>query len=365
MTEITYAGVTDNFHFSDRPKQIEMIRDAIREGMERNPLRKPKQADERYDCADDLFEIRCANEWMDVGCRRPPPKMLFDNFWFENELCILFADTNVGKSILAVQLGNCLANGNDIEPFKTETAACPVLYVDFEQSAAQFEARYTVYDGPYKFSPRFFRAELNAAAGHVRNYIDRVHYCIEEGLRKTGAKVLIIDNLTYLANQAGQIGDALSMMKFLKTIKSKYHISILALAHTPKRNQTRPITNNDMHGSKMLINFCDSAFAMGRSQKNSNIRYLKQIKQRNSSEVYGEGRVCLFTIERSGGLLRLCPAGYEPEHEHLQKANYITIADRQAAKKMFSEGLSKRQIALQLDIARSTVRRILEEEENG
>jgi len=32
-------------------------------------------------------------------------------------------------------------------------------------------------------------------------------------------------------------------------------LSILALAHTPKRDQHNPITKNDLQGSKMLITF--------------------------------------------------------------------------------------------------------------
>ncbi len=65
-------------------------------------------------------------------------------------------------------------------------------------------------------------------------------------------------------------------MKELKTLKDKYGVSILALAHTPKRDMSKPLTINDLGGSKMLMNFCDSAFAIGASHKAKGIRYLKQ-----------------------------------------------------------------------------------------
>ena len=86
--------------------------------------------------------------------------------------------------------------------------------------------------------------------------------CITE----TGARILIIDNLTYLKAENEKAKDALPLMKHLKALKSKYSLSILAtLAHTPKRDMSKPLSPNDLQGSKMLMNFCDSSFAIGKS----------------------------------------------------------------------------------------------------
>jgi len=49
-----------------------------------------------------LFTVKTANRWIEQAKTRPIPQMLFGEFWFEGELCILFADTNLGKSILVV-----------------------------------------------------------------------------------------------------------------------------------------------------------------------------------------------------------------------------------------------------------------------
>ena len=46
--------------------------------------------------------------------------MLFDKLWYEGEICILFADTNVGKSILAVQIGDSISRGKAIRGFEIE-----------------------------------------------------------------------------------------------------------------------------------------------------------------------------------------------------------------------------------------------------
>ncbi len=55
----------------------------------------------------------------------------------------LFADTNTGKSILAVQIGNSIATGQHIPGFTFGTIKQKVLYLDFELSDKQFENRYS------------------------------------------------------------------------------------------------------------------------------------------------------------------------------------------------------------------------------
>ena len=56
-----------------------------------------------------LLKVQPASVWLQEASERPVPQMLFSEFWFEGELCMLFADTNLGKSILAVQLGDSIS----------------------------------------------------------------------------------------------------------------------------------------------------------------------------------------------------------------------------------------------------------------
>src|ERR1700733_11625854 len=79
----------------------------------------------------ELFNVNTANNWLHQASKRPVPKMLFGKFWFEGELCILFADSNLGKSILAVQIGNSISKGEAIKGFKLEEEKQPILYFVF------------------------------------------------------------------------------------------------------------------------------------------------------------------------------------------------------------------------------------------
>lgn len=269
-----------------------------------------------------LFKVMPASKWIEQAKTRPVPKMLFAEFWFEGELCILFADTNLGKSILAVQIGDAISKGLMIPGFTLEAEKQPVLYFDFELSDKQFENRYSQqFKNHYQWNENFIRVEINPDADipETQSFENYLNFSLEKSIIETGAKILIIDNLTYLKNETERAKDALPLMKHLKALKSKYGLSILALAHTPKRDLSKPITRNDLQGSKMLINFCDSSFAIGESSTDKNVRYLKQIKARNTEIIFDSENVCICHIEKPDNFLRFEFLNFGTEPEHLKQ----------------------------------------------
>jgi len=312
-----------------------------------------------------LFTTMGAYEWLRSGRDDPNPKMLFGEFWYENELAILFADTNVGKSVLAVQIGNSLAANLPISRFKIEAPQLKVAYIDFELSARQFRQRYT-HDSTgedFDFAIGFYRSGFNPSAEMPAAYAsfdDYISAAIEYHVKSLQAKVLIIDNITCLRGGAQNTANALAIMKNLKALKTKLKISILVLAHTPKRNPTKPITRNDLQGSKMLINFADSAFALGESHKEPNLRYLKQVKQRATQLVYGEDNVCLCRITKPANGLQFEFEGTAFEREHLrsQAFNDKELLTTQITD-LAAQGLSQRQISAKLNVGLGTVNRVV------
>ena len=312
-----------------------------------------------------LFTVKTASRWIEQAKTRPIPQMLFGEFWFEGELCILFADTNLGKSILAVQIGNSISKGEQIRGFKLETPKQPILYFDFELSDKQFENRYSIkFEQHYNFDNNFIRVEINpdATIPEAQTFEDYLNHSLERSITETGAKVLIIDNLTYLKNETEKAKDALPLMKHLKALKNKYGLSILALAHTPKRDLSKPITRNDLQGSKMLINFCDSSFSIGESHSDKNLRYLKQIKQRNTEQIYDAENVCVCQIDKPLNFLLFEFVIFGKEWEHLKQH---TEKDKENLNEKVSElkqqGRSLREIGAELGISHMKVSRILKD----
>jgi hypothetical protein len=133
------------------------------------------------------------------------------------------------------------------------------------------------------------------------------------------------------------------------------------LAHTPKRAHSRPITVNDLQGSKVLSNFADNIFAIGQSKLDPAVRYLKQIKPRSTEMIYDASNVLCFRIAKfDGRFLGFEHYGNSAETVHLADAAGGREWDLiETIKRMSDEGLSVRQIALELKISKTHVHRLL------
>ena len=312
------------------------------------------------------FTLKPMNDWIEDAKNRPIPYMLFSELWYENEICILFADTNLGKSILALQISNSISKGIPIYGFKNEVPAQKVLYFDFELSDKQIENRYSKsYSERYVFNDNLIRVEINPdqeVSAKFKDFEDFLCSSLEAAIIKTKAKIIVIDNITYLNNNTEKAKDALPLMKFLNSIKKKYGLSILVLAHTPKRDSSKPLSKNDLSGSKMLINFCDSCFAIGESIQRNGLRYIKQIKQRNTELIYDIENVIICTIEKQSNFLEFVFDSHDDEIEHLKPRS--TSDQLSEIIKLKNQGLNNVDIGTQLGISEGTVRNKIKKADN-
>lgn len=319
-----------------------------------------------------LFRVKTANAWMDEAEMLEPSKMLFSEFWQDGEFCFLFADTNTGKSALAVQIADSITMGKAIKGFKLEADRQPVMYFDFELSSRQFYKRYTSDAkqispdlseiSKYEFNDLFYRIQIDPKL--IINYDGKIPYeeflyqSIESVIVERGAKIVIVDNITYLNCQTTERAEfALPLMKYLMGLREKYSLSILVLAHVPKRDLSKSITRNDMGGSKHLINFCDSAFTIGEDSADGRIRYLKQIKCRSSEIIYDSKNVMTCRLHKPDNFLQFEFLQFSDEADHLRP---LTDEDRQAKRKqaqdMKDQGVSNRDIGKRLCISEGAVR---------
>lgn len=307
-----------------------------------------------------ILNYKQANKWIEEARLRPNPKKLFGTFWFENEVCILFADTNVGKSILAMQISHSISKGEKIEGFELESESQKVLYFDFELSDKQFQIRYTNDENEtFEFDENLIRIEIDSDSIFEENitFEEVLINSIVSLIEKTKAKILVIDNLTYLSAENEKAKEALPLMKKLKQIKNKYGLSLLILAHTPKRDASKGITKNDLSGSKMLINFCDSAFAIGESFQKNGLRYIKQIKVRNAVFEYDSNNVVLCQIKKTHCFLSFEHIGFDKEQKHLRIVSKEEKNDMiVSAIELNKQGCSNVEIAKQLGVSEGAIR---------
>ena len=296
------------------------------------------------------MSIKTANRTILEASLLPMPRALWDSFWYEGELSCLFADSNVGKSILAVQIADRIARTDD------------VLYLDFELSEKQFQLRYTSEHGtPYIFPERLYRVSLDCNSLLEADFEEAIMGGIEQMALQTGCKIFIVDNLTYLCC-AMEKGDAAGrLMIQLNNLKKKYGLSVLVLAHTPKRSLDCPITSNDLAGSKRLYNFFDSVFAIGKSAQDGGLRYVKQLKVRYGTFSHDADNVIIYEIEKMDAFLQFVFRGYSTEKEHLKKLGDNESSQRDYQILQLSQsGKSVREIASQVNCGKSTVSRIIQ-----
>lgn len=312
-----------------------------------------------------ILTEKTANEWLEIGSKIKDPKSLFGNIWHQGEVGILFSNTGKGKSILAVQIADAITKGNPILGENTEKYK--VLYFDFELSTKSFQKRYSESNTElYSFNPNFLRIEIDRSKNSEDEKLSFEQLIIDSitiQALKNKAEVLIIDNITYLSASNEKSHEALELMKIILKLSREYNISILLIAHTPKRDIYSPIQLEDLAGSKALSNFVDICFCIGESVKGDTIRYIKQLKNRNYSIEYGQENVINCEIIKKDSFLKFEMIGFGTEKEHLQ-----IVKDNKKTSEAFelkNSGKTNVEIAKLMGVNEKTIRRWLKKIENG
>lgn len=319
--------------------------------MQEDPIKAISAEIESAAAADNIgmFTVKTANRTLTDASKRPNPDPLYHELWYEGEVCCLFSDSNLGKSIYAVQMAEEIALTQN------------VLLVDCELSDKQFQMRYTdsVTGRLHPFPEGLYRAEINPMSLDVKDYEEKILSHIVEAMHRLNCKVAIIDNLTYLCNSSDKGVDAGIFMMKLMNLKKQYGWSLLVIAHTPKRSLTSPITQNDLAGSKKLYNFFDSVFAIGKSAKDTRLRYVKQLKVRAGEFRYDSDNVLVYEIEKTDGYVHFTFKEFASEYSHLREPDEKDNDTRdENVKELLDKGKSYREIASVLGISKSMVGKI-------
>lgn len=330
------------------------------------PASTPRDT-QQADGADGLDFImgQSLNSMMMEEQRKPVPEILWGGdgngnaLWFENEFAILFGRTNTGKSLYAVQIAEHISG----ELGKT------VLYLDLELSMKQFQERYTSRDGELHVWPdNLHRPDLSMIGDGLYDS-GRFLPLIRRMMAKVNARVLLLDNLTFLVNNGGMKAEDVKPIcqEFCNWAKEGY--SILVVNHTPKIQPFTPLDINHCLGSSMLTNFVQSVFAIGTDSSNpSTGRYVKQLKSRNGRIVWDGNHVIPYVIDKTldPTMLRfiqpaqLHQTGMEtsPPTQTARECDLLRDADNmqlEQIRKLHEQGMSNRKIAEKLNLSPATI----------
>lgn len=336
------------------------------------PVSTPRNT-QQADGADGLDFImgQSLNSMMMKEQRKPVPEILWGGdgngnaLWFENEFAILFGRTNTGKSLYAVQIAEHISG----QLGKT------VLYLDLELSMKQFQERYTSKDSELHVWPdNLHRPDLSMIGDGLYDS-DKFLPLIRRMMAKVNARVLILDNLTFLVNNGGMKAEDVKPIcqEFCSWAKEGY--SILVVNHTPKIQPFTPLDINHCLGSSMLTNFVQSVFAIGTDSSNpSTGRYVKQLKSRNGRIVWDGNHVIPYVIDKTlaptmlrfiqpvqlhqTGMDTQIPIQTARECDLLKDADNMQL---EQIRKLHGQGMSNRKIAGELNLSPTTVGKRLKE----
>jgi hypothetical protein len=113
-----------------------------------------------------------------------------------------------------------------------------------------------------------------------------------------------------------------------------------------------------MAGSKQLVNFADAMFALGKSEADEQLRYLKQLKCRSAQIKNGGDRVMLCKIVKPSNFLHFKFLHEEPEYNHLRRVSPDELTNK--VRELSSEpGMSLRKIGDAVGVSHTEVSRML------
>lgn len=285
------------------------------------------------------------NDYVEQGKQMEPPVEFFKHVIVENEVTIFFGDTGVGKSIFALQMANEVAMQGK-----------RVMYVNFELSQQQWAKRYPSKQFPSTLSI----ANIDYSKMHDVTDQALILDEIQRRMLENDIEVVFIDNLTNLCVNSKDGNEAGNIMLKLLSLRMNQKLTMVVIAHVPKRKAGDPYSLNDLAGSKVLSNYADNVVAINKSKKDKSMRYLIQLKFRSFPIELDCKNVQELMMTESDGWLHFEYGGYSEETEHLPRSRDEKVEmEREILKELkVPNGLSYRDIADKVGTSLGMVQRV-------
>lgn len=307
-----------------------------------------------------LFQAKSLTDIVNDPKNQEKSLQVFGDYIRENELSIIFGDTNSCKSLLTGDIAlSVICNHATWEGHKMSELplGTQVLYYDLEMSERQVAERYQNMDLPadsfvrISFTPTTYgQAELSDLYGDILERTD--------GFDKP--VVLVLDNMQCFVQNVQNVASVGGFMDTLKNLLSiRKNLTIIVVGHCIKRNLSKPLTENDLAGSKIIANKADVIIGISKSCQGPDMRYVKMVKNRNRKRIDG---VAELEISNEPYLhLELIGWGDEDEHLKKSKTGRPGLADEQRKLiiDLASQCKSCREIAEIVNISKSTVNRVI------
>ncbi len=271
-----------------------------------------------------VLTYKSMNQTMIDGAKEPPARRMTGSLTHENSIIILFSDPGTGKSIFGMQIADMISRGKGLwghKDFSNSCQAKKTVVFDFEMEESELFGRYKKgIDNAYNWHENFFRAGINPDFIDFEDADTLITNEMQLVIEEQEPELVIVDNMTYIASESSDPKMATKIMKKLLAMqkRSTNQMTIIVIAHTPKRDPSLPIELRHLAGAKALSNFAKTVIAISKSKLDPALRYIKQLKVRQDIELYNEENVIVCGIDKAeSGRLEYQFRGYGKEAEHL------------------------------------------------
>lgn len=285
---------------------------------------------------------------------------VFGEYIHKNELAVIFGDTNSCKSLLSGDISLSVACNHESWGGKIMSElpfGTPVFYYDLEMSDKQVAGRYLNMNLPVEsfiricFTPSTYgRAGLNDLYEDIINRTDGIEDAI----------LVVIDNMQCFVNNVQNATAAGGFMDALNNLLSvRNNLTIIVVGHCIKRNMSKPLTQNDLAGSKLIANKADVIIGISESARNPETRYVKVLKNRARKKPV---EVAELEVSEDPYLhLVYTGLGYEDDHLRKSRNGRPGISDEKRAQiiELSQQGVTIRAIAEEVSLSKSSVQRVL------
>lgn len=224
------------------------------------------------------------------------------------ELHVICAQTGMGKSIFAVEMGLAMAGGKESEPYaivksilgdKWDATKQRVEYLDGENGEDELYERYGRGDVNY---PNTFTVVPSGEISSIDGLEKYIRQRAEESKYREDRTIIIDHPGCYNGSDNPH-----RMQKFYKSLKSiivnyrqgGHCLTVFVLSFVKTDKPWKPVYSEDIIGTKELKNIAHTIVALCPCRKGGEYRFLKVVKSR--SGVKNE-EVPVLRISKEGGL---------------------------------------------------------------
>lgn len=250
---------------------------------------------EEYEKELEGFEFMTMNEAMEQ-VDDDYSKPLLGPLMHQGDVVGLVAESNVGKTIFAMQLAEFWTSGKfPIAGLENKAGQQKVAFLSAEMTDTQMKRRYSNETGNvYKFSDNLIYVDKN-----LENE-EKMKAMVKMVVKKVKPTMIIIDSLCQVADSdMTKMTQVKPLIKYFKEIAKENNVTFLIILHTKKRSavdrKKDKMDKYSLYGSSAITNMFDALWALDQGLR-ENVKILTQVKSRDGEFVFNNDNALIMSI---------------------------------------------------------------------